>query len=389
MFNPILLFSLLWISNISLHLVFSNMFIEFDPVLWLILALAFFGFYSGAFIAKRYVPIKQARTNKVLRRSGEKNLFIVTSLTIYLVGAVLVISYGYNTILGMTGGEINLIKIREILIRDFIGERNLFGLVRYFFLGTFLCLYCLSLSRDLSNWKIFLILLLGFTSAIMTTGRLSLLLFSIGSAVVLYRYGKVNRAHLFVFATLFLVLFLAIALALGKGGDGMSVTESVLWNLQVYVMSSLSCFNGFVAEQSKDIASSLLLPNTVRNFWAYLWGEMALQKPDLYPFRFVPFACNTYTVLFPIYHDFHFFGILGFFLLLGGLHWYLYENFRQKNASETWIYFYAVSLYPLAMNIFEDAYFSSPGLWVLMLTPVLINKLLSRARKTIQGTQYE
>lgn len=94
------------------------------------------------------------------------------------------------------------------------------------------------------------------------------------------------------------------------------------------------------------------------------------EKPNLLPFAMVPMQCNTYTALFPLFHDLGYIGLFFGFVAIGFTHSYLWIQ-QQRSAAPIILFAYALSLYPLAMSMFEDAYFSSPGFWLMLWIPPL------------------
>ena len=56
------------------------------------------------------------------------------------------------------------------------------------------------------------------------------------------------------------------------------------------------------------------------------------------------------------------------FMAIGFAHSFLWLR-QQISGTPLALFAYAISLYPLAMSMFEDAYFSSPGFWVMLWIP--------------------
>ena len=179
-------------------------------------------------------------------------------------------------------------------------------------------------------------------------------------------------------ALVFVSLFFVIAVLLSKGAEGSSVMERISWNSKIYFMSSVSCFNNFVVTGIPAVAGGVLLPNPVREIFSYLGVSIPL-KPALNMFAFVPMQCNTYTVLFPLFHDGSFVGVAIGMFFVGGLQKILYKRYKFTTSPTNW-YLHAISIYPVVMSVFEDAYFSSPGFWVLLWIPPICYYLASRVK---------
>ena len=151
MFNPLYIFSLLWFVQVVLHILFYDIFVAFDYVTWLIIFIAFVSFSCGSLIFSRIKPAQFA-----LVRYGKLDqrfyiYFCRLTVLLYLFGAVVVSRNIYYLLIALTGGDLNPISIRQVLINDFTGDRALFSLVRYFFIGVMLSVFTLSFSKNLSN----------------------------------------------------------------------------------------------------------------------------------------------------------------------------------------------------------------------------------------------
>lgn len=177
----------------------------------------------------------------------------------------------------------------------------------------------------------------------------------------------------------FIGLFILIALVMNKGdvllayktdGTQWSVLTQVAWNIKVYTLSSLACFNHFGITDVPRIEGGVLLPNAIRSA-AGLFEINIPPKPLVWPMANVPLRCNTYTVLFPLFHDGRLFGVVAGLFVLGLAHQYLYKLHLRSESPIVW-YVFSLSLYPLFMSIFDDAYFSSPLFWLMLAAPPLL-----------------
>jgi oligosaccharide repeat unit polymerase len=178
----------------------------------------------------------------------------------------------------------------------------------------------------------------------------------------------------------FVLLFFLFAVLFEKGSDEGSILQQILWNLQVYALSSLACFNDYVTTGAQETPGGILIPNVIRDVFRFVGISMP-EKPNLLPFAMVPIQCNTYTLLFHLYHDAGFLGVLFGLAAIGWLSTYLW--LKQIIAPSPIVLFtYSIALYPLAMSMFEDAYFSSPGFWVMLWTPpIILSVILGLHRK--------
>jgi oligosaccharide repeat unit polymerase len=266
--------------------------------------------------------------------------------------------------------------LRLAIINDFVGDRELFSWIRVFYFGVGLAVFQLAHAHLFSTAELTAVAVLGLLSAIATTGRLYLLLFVLALGFLLYRQRKISLRGVVAVFCGFIVLFFLLALLLQKGGDEGSVLEQLAWNARVYLLSSLACFNDFVWNDSSLSSDGVLIPNSVRSMLRVA-GIVLEEKPNLLPFAQVPVKCNTYTALFPLYHDLGIIGVLLGFMGVGWLTQFFWEYERRSRSSMS-MFLYSVALYPLVMSMFEDAYFSSPGFWVTLWIPPLALFLAQR-----------
>ena len=208
-------------------------------------------------------------------------------------------------------------KVRQAVIVDFLGDRELFSSIRVFYFGVGLAVFQLTYAKIFGRGERLAVFLVGLLSAIATTGRLYLLLYILATAYLLYRQKIVTkRSVAFIFAGFFSLFFL-VALVFDKGGsESESVVGQLVWNAQVYFMSSLACFNNYVVSGAQETYGGILIPNVIRQAIEFM-GVTMTEKPNLLPFAMVPIQCNTYTALFPLFHDLGFPGVFFGFIANG------------------------------------------------------------------------
>ncbi len=379
MFSPRLIFSGLWLTQIFLHLVFNEAFVPFEFLTWVVIlfGLTFFNLGATA-IESIYSPHTPEIALGFKTYQSEITRFFNAFVVIYIIFGGLTGIEIYGALQELGAGGLNLPKIRELVVQDFIGERVLYNQFRVFYVGVGFSIFFIALSNHLTRWQIITALAIGIISALLTTGRLYLLLYFLSVTALLYQAKYVTARGVLIAAFGFILLFFMVAVLLGKGEDDgvVSVFDSLLWNSQVYLMSSVSCFNDFLATGSQTMEGGALVPNSAREIFSHLGITIPL-KPNLLPFSEVPVPCNTYTYMFPLFHDGALFGVAIGSFFIGFLHQYLYLNF--KYAEEPILsYLYAISIYAIFMSIFEDAYFSSPGFWLTLMAPPFVYYLFRK-----------
>lgn len=369
-FSPRLIFSALWLAQIVLHVVFSDAFYPFEFSTWAVIFFVLVFFNLGT-VFSDHIGVKTRIHNKGRDESQYEDIpvFFRWFVWVYLTTSLFTTFELYRALqeVGVVGFD--LPAIRQIVISDFNESRELYGLFRVFYLGVGFSIFFVACSRELSRKQLAIVLMIGLVSALMTTGRLYLLLYFMAVAALLYRVKIISPRGVLAAGFVFVGLFFLVALLLGKGDDSgtASLLESVLWNSQIYFMSSISCFNDYIVTGSQHIEGGAILPNPAREFLSVI-GLSIPPRPSLNPFAEVPVPCNTYTFIFPLFHDGSFFGVAFGSFLIGIIHQYLYLKFVYTK-NPFWGYLYAVSIYALFMTVFEDAYFSSPGFWLLLLIP--------------------
>jgi oligosaccharide repeat unit polymerase len=201
--------------------------------------------------------------------------------------------------------------------------------------------------------------------AFFATGRtyvMLLLIMGIGILLITRRVSPVRTLAMSLSTGL--ILFLILGMLVGKGGsivDEFDVTFETVWSVFVtYAVGSLPALDSFIqAHEGLGWGQ-----NTFRTFYAVAEGiglDLEVQ-PLVKEFEFVPYPTNVYTVYQPYFADFALAGIGVAALFFGWLHGYLYR--RADSGNLLAILLYALSLYPLFMQFFQDQYFSLLSLWV-------------------------
>lgn len=366
MFSPRLIFSIIWLIQVVLHVALHDLFFSFSETTWFAVILLFLFFLFGTLLValpRDFVEVFSLQDNFEIHR------FFRYFVIIYIVFSVFAVFEVYRMLDDLSGGDFSAEVIRKLVVNDFVEERILYGYLRVFYLGVGFSIFFLAYSKYFSPGQIIAILGIGLASAIATTGRLYILLFFVASTALLYRNKVISIHTVFFGIFLFVFLFFGLAILFDKG-EMATFGGNILWNAQVYIMSSMACLNDYVVSGNQEISGGAILPNPIREFLS-IFGFSIPLKPALHPFSEVPIDCNTYTVLFPFFHDGGLLGVLLGAVFLGLFHQYLYLRFKTS-INPMWWYFYAISIYPLVMSIFEDAYFSSPGFWLLLCLPPMI-----------------
>lgn len=373
MFSPRVIFLSLWLLQIVFHLIFSSIFNPFLSETWMMVCFGIGAFVLGTLLVDWLMP-QQKTPSQLQDNSYSVDIKSLAKyfIVLYPLWVLYALSAIYFLILKMDMALENLQDFRNIVVYDFNHYRFLTRWMRVFYFGVGASIFFVANARWLTKKQLITILAIGFIAAILTSGRLYLLLYFLAVIALLYRSNFISIKGVLIGAVCFALLFVLIALMLGKGSDSgvSSLIAKIIWNINIYFLSSLSCFNEYIAIGSPPIPGGAIIPNALRAIFIDLGISIPL-RPTLNPFLYVPVPCNTYTFLFPLFHDGGSYGILIGGLLIGAVQQFLYLRFKLGK-SPSWCYLYSISLYGMFMTIFEDPYFSSPGFWLQLLLPVII-----------------
>ena len=219
-----------------------------------------------------------------------------------------------------------------------------------------------------------------------SSGRRIPLLISIGVAVI-YSVFSTGRTYLVFLCSMCLgillitrtlktttglalmLLFFAgafggIGLIMGKIGSQTGDLAERLFNVweafKYYFLTPLPAFDHFMSANDSLSYGS----NVFRSVLAAASGLGAdIEVPQLIKeYAFVPMPTNVYTVHQPYYADFGIIGVLVAQFLFGLWHGFL---FRKATTGRLYfVFLYAIFLYPLIMQFFQDQYFSLLSMWV-------------------------
>ena len=381
MFSPRFIFLSLWLSQILLHLVFHDVFYPFFGETWFVILWGGLAFVAGTFFCQLLISQMNFIYSEEKRIYMKMDAVIKWFLIIYIPLFFYILFSVRDILYSMGLSDFNAPVIRQLVIDDFNGDRLIYDKFRFLYTGIGFCIFFLAFSSEISKKNIFMLIVLGLISSLATTGRLFLLLFFSSTVALLYRNKIISIKSVCGFFLAFVLLFFGVAIFLGKGSEtnGVEIGSGILWNAQVYIMSSISCFNDYVGGGVADFDGSILIPNQIKLILNYINFDIPL-RPSLNPFSYVPEPCNTYTVFFPLFHDAGFLGVVIGLFILGCIHQFLYFKYKYCNR-RIWWYIYAISIYPLIMTVFEDAYFSSIGFWVTLWIPVIAYATVNLSRR--------
>jgi oligosaccharide repeat unit polymerase len=161
-------------------------------------------------------------------------------------------------------------------------------------------------------------------------------------------------------------VFVLLGLALGKGGTFTSSFGENLLGMRdsfvTYFVGGIPSLDTFIREQGRHLE---LGANTFRTILAILrgLGFGTPYIPLVQPYVDIPMPLNVYTVYQPYVKDFGTAGLLMLFPI-GFAHGFLYRKATVRHPHAAFVFLFALSLYPLAMQAFQDMYFSALSTWI-------------------------
>jgi len=228
-------------------------------------------------------------------------------------------------------------------------------------------------------------LMIALAFGILSSGRgpvLTLIIVVLAIPTVLRARTPARTATILV--ALSLVLFAVVGLALGKGGSlGSTLRENsatMRESFLTYVLAPIPSLSTFLDNRGPEVDVGV---NSLRSVFAVLHalGFHATVAPVVQPYVDVPMLSNVYTVHQPYIKDF---GILGggvALFVLGFLHSLLYRRATIRNPHAIYVFLFALSLFPLIMQGFQDMYFTLLSMWLQFVTyAVLFFGILSEGQ---------
>lgn len=415
LFDPRVIFVLIWLIECLGQVLFGGVYGNFEAGTWLVVAITISSFLVGAQLvdiklsSKSMMKLKNhnGMLQKLNAEISEKFIYVV--MFVFTLVALIAL-YKMLKITGIADGVARPIECLKLqIVADSLAARELATIVKIFVMGVAISIFFLSTTTSKSKVALFILLLLGLLFSVAATGRLLLLLLFLAISYLLYSKKMWGYKEILLSMVVFIVLFSLMAVVLNKkpkfdalgaceplitksssstsivpntivSKSGLLVAEEftrsdqLKWNVQVYLLGGLAAFNHYVKTGEPHINGGAMLPNAIRKALNHLGANFSM-RPALNPAVIMPLKSNVFTAMYPIYHDLGKLGVAIWFLFLGMAHQFLFK-LSQSSRMSIFRYFYAISLYPLVMIIFEEAYISSPGFWsIFIITPVLLQAI--------------
>jgi oligosaccharide repeat unit polymerase len=361
----------LWFAAFALLALTQGVFIPVADRTLLILLVGVMLFSMGAFLGS-YSHTPYLARNYVREGTLPTGWAVGLLATIVAFGLLLYVRRAQE--LASSGPSDNSFVNLRYAVSIAQDETGGFGVAQYFLLPAYVLVGIAVLRRrgfatpTVPRVAFGVALLIGVAFGLLSSGRgpvLALVIVVLAIPTVLRATTPTRAATVLV--TLFLVLFAVVGLALGKGGTlGSSIGEN--WStmresLLTYVLGGIPSLNTFLSSRGPDLDGGL---NSFRSVVAVLHalGFQVTAAPLVQPYVDIPMPMNIYTVHQPYIKDFGALGGALALFVLGFVHSVLYRRATVRTPHAMWVFLFALSLFPLVMQVFQDMYFSLLSMWV-------------------------
>lgn len=350
-----------WATVISAFALFGRDARSLSPLLWFILVSGVAGFLLGA---NWGVERKTASKDGIIWGTVDSPRKRVTRLIVIflpILGLPFFIQRG-SLLASMGPTHSFLINIRY---QQTVNGGD-YGLSAYLVPLAFFAVAIQVMEKPIRSKSIFWVsLAVGLTYAVFETGRtfvMQMTALLVGIPLIQRRIKPLPALLSITAATA--LLFGLVGLALGKGGSfDQSLGDNfqgILSSFGEYGLGGVTAFNHRLAHGSEWSCGSHVFRSLIA-----LTNKLGFQfqvQPLIQPFVSHPYESNVYTVYSEYFMDFGLFGALLIQPILGAFHGCLY---RRANQGESYfVFLYALFLFPLMMQFFEDQYMSLLSIWV-------------------------
>lgn len=351
----------LWFLVIFLFILNQSSFVPLSNLMYFVIMIGVATFSIGSYLAtfKYRVSIKPV---DIQERSYNKKL-VELLFWVSIVGLPFFIYKAYS--MGLDGlYESYFMNLRDALVGS---ERTSFGILSYLVTISFISAWMqlMVYFTKQNKVKLALSLLIAMLYAFFTLGRTFFILLFISFAGILLIMRKISFLRAGTYLIIIgMAVFVGMGFLLAKGADiQKDMTENIstiLESFQLYLLGSLPAFD---IDMHKDFFPDYG-KNIFRTFLAIMNKlDSDVTVPSLIKeYDFVPSPINVYTIYQPYFRDFYYFGILGVQCVAGFWHGFLYK--KATEGKPYFIILYAVFLYPLFMQFFQDQYMSLLSQWI-------------------------
>lgn len=357
---PTVIIGIPWLISMCL-LLFSEFDYDVNSIYFLYFVVGIIVFNIGFFLfssgKKRVIKGEKTNTdiivnNHIIRSIIVCELIIILCYSLYLFKYI-ISNYTYNILFTLKSADFSGLGYLNTFIIAF----------------TAYVLFIYIKAKNFKNRKLILIIqiIIGSMTALLTLGRTVILLYCLLLLVIYAIIRKYSNRliiiYLLTFCTIGIVFFSVYNLMKYPYLlENNTMFEVALNSFLTYTSSSLVAFQQWASLEPEFLYGG----NTFRFFYAILASvgyDMNVQELTN---TFINISnqdtSNVYTFYYYYAKDFGFTYALIIQFILGIIYGYLYR--KMIGMKFIWIYLYALSVYPLVMQFFQDQYFSLLSTWI-------------------------
>jgi len=370
--NPAVLHSLMWCSVVFLHRYLPHGLYQLESeVLWVIF-FSMFVFSVGVFLGESATKHVEPSASWLVPDERLLNFYVLLSavcLPLLVRKAISLASHGLTPNF--------FINLRMSLSNEDAPQS--FGLLAYVLTVVFAALFLrlADARRPLLSFGVVVPAIICVCYALMGTGRTFFFLLMVPAffIVLFTRPQALNVKNVVLFFGVLISVFVLIGQLLGKI-DGEE--KGALDAFSLYFFGGTSAFQEILsAPQPLEYGA-----NTFRMFYAILaaLGMDVPVKQGIQGYVYIPRPTNVYSVFQPYYLDF---GLTYVFIsqfAFGLLHSCLYSLVKKRYTIA--VLLYSISLYPLFVQWFQDAYLSAMSQWIQFMILLALPLLVAHVRRS-------
>lgn len=275
----------------------------------------------------------------------------------------------------MERGESNLMTYLRIASYDDTLDKPDLG-VAYYTIGVALIVFIFIFVYSSKKWLRILAVVINVLAALISMSKTGFFVFLVPMVYVLYLRGKIKLRTIGIILLIFIgfSIWFQYARSMASQQDSFSATSM----LTIYIMSPCVAFDYYVEPASATHFGEYVF----RFYYAIMHSLGSNIEPvsNVLKFVGVPEETNTYTILYPFYHDFGLPGVGLFGGLYGAFYAFLYK--RAQSGQNVYFILYACFLNYLILQFVQENILSNFSLnlqyVILILFPYIFQQLSSR-----------
>ena len=362
--GPLFVMPFIWGLLLFLFSVVPHSLYQLETQFLLSLSLWVFFFYLFCFFTA-IVPLNEPPSSLYHKRLFHLYFYILVVLAPMALALLIIEAL-------KVGPEMFFLKLR--IINTGLDEEETFSLgpLGYVFnFSSVLALLFTYYSDRISKTKYYTVLFLAFFLGLITLARTSVVGLILGIFIVTYFKGKIKAKHFAYFGLMFFAfIFLVTLLRETTEADEVSFVDI----FSLYLFGGMPAFDTVVQPTDAHFGAQ-----TLRFFYAVInsfGGKFELQQ-NILPYTNVPELTNVYTVLYPFFIDFGYYGLAVFGSLYGLLYGWVYKY--AKNSNTFAIIFYALLFPGLMLQFMGESFFANLSTFlqygIILFIPQFLNRM--------------